>query len=512
MNPMAMGAIFLYIPLFLALYILTDHFLHNIRNLPPTPFPSLPILGHLHLLNKPIYRTLYNISNRYGPVVFLRLGSRSVLIVSSPSLAEECLTKNDIVFANRPRLLISKCFGYNSTNMIWSSYGNHWRNLRRICTVEILSTHRLHMLSIVRFEEVWSLIQRLVKCENEIVNMKHAFFDLTFNLMLRMIVGKRFYGDDVDDVDEAKLFRELQAESIQLSGKSYIGDFIPLMAWLGFGSTLEKEMMDCQNRRDVLMQSLIEQHRERRTTKLDDSFRDGRKKTMIEVLLDLQESEPEQYNDETIRALILLMFVAGTETSGSIMEWALSLLLNHPQILKKAQTEIDNQVGHQRLIDESDMAHLPYLRGIINETLRMYPPAPLLAPHESSEDCFVGGYHIPRGTMLYVNIWAIQNHPGIWAHPRKFDPDRFNQLDTENYKFNLMPFGLGRRGCPGEGLGLRMIGLVLGSLIQCFDWERPSDELVDMTEGIAVTMPKAQHLHAKCRPRPISVNLLSQTK
>lgn len=314
---MAMGAIFLYIPLFLVLYILTDHFLHNIRNLPPTPFPSLPILGHLHLLNKPIYRTLYNISNRYGPVVFLRLGSRSVLIVSSPSLAEECLTKNDIVFANRPRLLISKCFGYNSTNMIWSSYGNHWRNLRRICTVEILSTHRLHMLSIIRFEEVWSLIQLLMKCENQIVNMKHAFFDLTFNLMLRMIVGKRFYGDDVDDVDEAKLFRELQAESIRLSGKSYIGDFIPLMAWLGFGSTLEKEMMDCQNRRDALMQSLIEQHRERRTTKLDDSFRDGRKKTMIEVLLDLQESEPEQYTDETIRALILV-----------ILSFLLSLLIS----------------------------------------------------------------------------------------------------------------------------------------------------------------------------------------
>lgn len=206
------------------------------------------------------------------------------------------------------------------------------------------------------------------------------------------------------------------------------------------------------------------------------------------------------------------MLLAGTETSGNTMEWALSLLLNHPEILKKAQIEIDDQVGHDRLIEESDMAHLPYLRGIINETLRMYPPAPLLVPHESSEDCFVGGYRIPRGTMLYVNIWAIQNDPKFWANPRKFDPERFDRMESEDYKFSLMPFGLGRRGCPGEGLGLRMIGLVLGSLIQCFEWDRPGPELVDMTEGIAVTMPKVKPLQAKCRPRPIIVNLLSQTK
>lgn len=196
------------------------------------------------------------------------------------------------------------------------------------------------------------------------------------------------------------------------------------------------------------------------------------------------------------------------------MEWALSLLLNHPEVLKKAQVEIDDQVGQDRLIDESDMAHLPYLRGIINETFRMYPPAPLMVPHQSSEDCSVGGHHIPRGTMLYVNLWAIHNDPKIWANPTKFDPDRFDRLESDKYGygFNLMPFGSGRRGCPGEGLGLRIIGLVLGSLIQCFEWERPGEKLVDMTEGIAVSMPKAQPLQAKCRPRPIIANLPSQTK
>lgn len=303
-----LGAIFLYIPLFLVLYTLTEQFLHKIRNLPPTPFPSVPVIGHLHLLKKPLYRTLAKISNRYGPVVFLRFGSRQVLVVSSPSAAEECLTKNDIVFANRPRLLLSKWFGYNNTNLVWSSYGDHWRNLRRISTVEVLSTHRLQMLSTVRLEEVNSLIRRLARSETQVHNMKNAFFDLTYNIMLRMIVGKRFYGDDVDDADEARCYRELQAESTRLSGKSNIGDFIPLMSWLGFGSAVENEIMECHKRRDAFMQSLIDQQRKRMVqTETGDSFRDGRKKTMIEVLLELQESQPEQYNDETIKALMLVI-------------------------------------------------------------------------------------------------------------------------------------------------------------------------------------------------------------
>lgn len=193
------------------------------------------------------------------------------------------------------------------------------------------------------------------------------------------------------------------------------------------------------------------------------------------------------------------------------MEWTFSLLLNHPEVLKKAQTEIDNRVGHGRLLDETDLVHLPFLRNIINESMRMYPAVPLLVPHESSDDCKVGGFHVPRGTMLLVNMWSIQNDPKIWVDPRKFKPERFEGVEGARDGFRSMPFGSGRRGCPGEGLGLRMIGLTLGSLIQCFEWERPSKELIDMREGIGFTMPKAQQLIAKCHPRPIMLKLLSQT-
>lgn len=204
------------------------------------------------------------------------------------------------------------------------------------------------------------------------------------------------------------------------------------------------------------------------------------------------------------------MLAAGTDTSSGTMEWALSLLLNNPESLAKSQTEIDNQIGQSRLIEESDLANLPYLRGIINETLRMYPSGPLLVPHESSEDCTVGGFHVPRGTMLLVNAWAIHNDPKLWLQPEQFKPERFLNVQEERDGFIWLPFGTGRRGCPGEGLANRIVGIALGSLIQCFEWERRSEEMVDMTEGAGLTMPKARPLIAKYRPRPTMLALLSQ--
>lgn len=201
---------------------------------------------------------------------------------------------------------------------------------------------------------------------------------------------------------------------------------------------------------------------------------------------------------------------AGTDTSVGTMEWAMSCLLNNPEILKKAQTEIDNRVGQDQLINESDLGELSYLRCIINETLRIHPVTPLLVPHESSEECRVGGYRIPSGTMLFVNLWGIQNDPKVWEDPGKFKPERFEGIEGTRDGFKLMPFGSGRRGCPGESLAMRMVGLVLGSLIQCFDWERVGKDREDMTEGTGVTVSKAKPLLAKCRLRPSIASLVSE--
>nr|WQI83140.1 CYP81B303 [Corydalis yanhusuo] len=497
--------------LFLALIFFTKRLFKTPKNLPPTP-PSLPILGHLHLLKKPLHRTLSKFSNKFGPIISLRFGSRPVLVISSPSLAEECFTTNDVVFANRPRLLIGKHLGYNYTNLVWAPYGHNWRNLRKITTLEIFSSNRLQMFSNIRTDEVKSMVKRFGSGfenggEYRTVEMKQTLFELTLNVMMRMVAGKRYYGEEVEDMEEAKRFREMVVETFYLAGASNIADFLGGLKWLGING-LEKRVVRLKEKRDVFFRGLIE---ERRAKTMMNNDEERSKLTMIDVLLSSQKNEPEYYSDQMIIGVIGVLLSAGTDTSAGTMEWAMSLLVNNPEVIKKAQAEIDIIVGQDRLLNESDLAKLPYLHAIIIETLRLYPAGPLLVPHESSEECTIGGYKIPRGTMLLVNLWAIQNDPKLWDEPRNFKPERFEGLEGERREgYKLMPFGTGRRGCPGEGLAMRVVGLGLGCLIQCFEWDRVGKELEDMTEGPGLTLPKAQPLEAKCRPRPNMVHLLSQ--
>lgn len=223
--------------------------------------------------------------------------------MSSPSAAEECFTKNDIIFANRPRFLAGKHLGYDYTTLVWASYGHHWRNLRRIASVEILSSNRLQMFSGIRLDEVRLLCKRLFKGSNggqyQIVDMKSMFFEMTLNVMMRMIAGKRFYEENMADLEEAKKFKEIVTETFRLSGATNIVDFIPFLKWAGLNN-VEKSLVILQGKRDKFMQDLIEEHRRMRN---DFASPDG-SKTMINVLLSLQENEPEYYTDHVIRGMM----------------------------------------------------------------------------------------------------------------------------------------------------------------------------------------------------------------
>ena len=205
-----------------------------------------------------------------------------------------------------------------------------------------------------------------------------------------------------------------------------------------------------------------------------------------------------------------MMFIAGTETTGVTIEWAMSLLLNHPEVLQKVRAEIFSHVGHESLLNDSDLAKLPYLRCVVNETLRLYPPAPILLPHCSSEDCMVDGYEIPKGTLLLVHAWAIHRDPSIWKDPTKFKPERFEGTFEEKEGLKYLPFGLGRRACPGATMGFRLVLLALGSAIQCFEWEKVGSDKVDMTPGTGngITISKARPLEALFCPRPDLIKLL----
>ncbi|GMP69321.1 hypothetical protein CsSME_00028627 [Camellia sinensis var. sinensis] len=484
----------------------------NKRNLPPSP-PGLPIIGHLHLLKEPVHRTLHQLSIKYGHVLFLRFGTRKVVVVSSPTAVEECFTKNDIIFANRPNLLAGKILNYNNTTMGFASYGEYWRNLRRLTSLEIFSASRLAMYTTIREEEVRLLLKQLhINSGGEFVavELRSKLVELSFNIMTRMIAGKRYFGEDKVN-EEAKQFRDIMSEVVKLHGNSNLGDYLPVFQWVDFQG-VAKKMMTLRKKMDNFYQFLLDEQRKKRTKSaalsLDDGSHNERKKTMIDIMLSLQDTEPAFYSDQTLKGLILTLVVAGSETSSTTMEWAMSLLLNHPEAMQKALAEIDARVGQGRLLDEQDLPKLSYLQNIINETLRLFPPAPLLVPHESSEDCTLCGFEVPRGTMLLVNLWTIHRDPEQWTNSTKFMPERFETGESEGYK--LIPFGAGRRACPGTTLGKRVMALALGSLIQTFEWKRIGKEEIGLTEGTGLTMPKAKPLQALCKPRQGTANLLSK--
>ncbi|KAL0332319.1 UNVERIFIED_CONTAM: cytochrome [Sesamum calycinum] len=425
--------------------------------LPPSPGPALPLLGHLHHIKLPLHRTYYNLSKKLGPIFSLRLGNRIMVIVTSPAIVEECFTKNDLVLANRPLNHVGKYIGYNYTSLVASSYGEHWRNLRRLTTLEVFATTRLNMFQSIRHDEVRLMLKRLYRNSYQDfarVELRYRFMELTFNNIMRMVDGKRYFGEDVEN-EEAKLFRHLIEEVVKLIGASNPVDFFPVYRWIDY-KKYEKNWAGLSTRMDSFMQG-------------DANCRNK-----------------------------YIGFDCGMGNGRSAKP---------PQKLDKARAEIDNLVGDDRLVNESDLSNLPYLHNIIMETFRLFPASPLLVPHEASVDCKLGGYDIPKGTIVQVNAWAIHRDPTVWDDSTSFNPERFEKIEVGPPK--LLPFGMGRRSCPGYGLANRVVGLTLASLIQCFEWQRIDEDLVDLTEGNGLFSPK-KTLAARCKARDVLHKALTQ--
>ncbi|CAL4919198.1 unnamed protein product [Urochloa decumbens] len=487
----------------------------TMQRLPPSPL-AIPVIGHLHLLGKPIHSALARLADRYGPVFSLRLGSRAAVVVSSAALARECFTEHDVCFANRPRFPTLLFVSYGATTLPTSSYGSYWRNLRRVATVQLLSANRVSCMLPIISGEVRAMARRMYRAAAAAhggaarIELKRRLFEVSLSALMETIGRTKTSRGDADaDTDmspEAREFKECMDVFMPLLGTANTWDYVPVLRWFDvFG--VRKKIMAAVAGRDAFLQRLIDA--ERRCMDDDDGGNDSEKKSMIGVLLSLQKSEPEVYTDTMIMAHCSSMFSGGAETTATTAEWAMSLLLNHPVALKKAQAEIDACVGTSRLLGADDVPRLAYLQCIVSETLRLYPVVPTLIPHESTEDCTVGGHHVPAGTMLLVNVYVIHRDPAAWKDPAAFRPERFEDGSAEGRL--LLPFGMGRRRCPGDTLALRTLGLVLGMLIQCFDWDTVGGvDKVDMAEGVGITLPRAVPLEAMCKPRQDMIPVLQE--
>ncbi|KAG9440388.1 hypothetical protein H6P81_020553 [Aristolochia fimbriata] len=478
------------------------------RGNPPGP-SALPFIGHLHLISSTFARDLANLAQRYGPVIFLRFGARPVVVVSTPAAVEECFSKNDVPLANRPQLLAGKCLGDNYNNLGWAPHGPHWRSLRRFVNTDLFSVNRLNFYAALREPEVnvfvKDLYRRALGGQRE-VKLRKEFIDVISNCLLAMLIGKRYYGADLDGSEEARQFRQNIEDFNHFILTPALGDFLPLFR--GIDSIwLARKMKAFAKRRDSFMQKVIEERRRN----MQEKGSEAKTKCVLDALLINQSTDPDFYSDKNLRGILDALISAGVDTVLNSLEWSLALLIKNPDVLDKVSEEIDTNVGLDRMIQESDVPKLPTLNNVINESLRMYPPAPLAIPHEAAEDCVIGGYRVRKGTMIMVNIYAIHMDPKLWEDPASFKPERFNAAEDVKGGLKWLAFGHGRRSCPGANLALRELAMVLGNLIHCFEWSAVGGhEKLDMNMNPGFFLARDRPLVAAFEPRQAMIDVLSQ--
>ncbi|XLR66540.1 hypothetical protein S83_017212 [Arachis hypogaea] len=485
---------------------------------PPMVAGAWPILGHLPLFHgsrsQPLHITLGAMADKYGPLFTVKLGSKKIVVLSNSAMAKECFTKNDAIVASRPNLVSFENLGYNGAMIGFTPYGPYWRELRKFSNLELLSNRRIELLSHVRVSEVRASTKDLLSLwstqKNEsgyvLVDVKQWFAELTFNMVLRMVAGKTFFGAvDSESEDKASKCLKTIREMMRLMGMFTVGDAIPSLRWLDLGGH-EKAMKETAKQLDEILSGWLDEHRKNMDF-LDEKGSSEEPRDFIDVMLSVfSHTHIREFDADTIyKATILTMIVGGNDTTTVSLTWAMCLLLKNPHVLEKAKQELDEKIGKDRCIVESDINNLVYLQAIVKETLRLYPAAPLAAPHEFTEDCNLGGYHIKKGTQLITNIWKINTDPYIWSDHLDFKPEKFltthKDIDVKGHHFELLPFGGGRRICPGISFGLKMLHFVLASFLHSFEILNPPIEFVDMSATLGLVIAKTTPLKIMVKPR-----------
>lgn len=469
--------------------------------LPPGPYPW-PIIGNLHQLRLPAHHTLGDLAHKYGPIMFLRLGSVPTVVVSSSETAKQFLKTHDSIFTGRPAMAAGKYLGYNYKVIAMAPCGDHWRQMRKICALELLSAKRIESFKDVREQEISAMISSIWE-ESErgtrAVNLSKVISALANNIIWRILAGRTFSDNDLGE--NSKGFKDLVSEISSTLGGFNIGDFIPYLDWLDLQG-IKGRMKKAGERFDAFAEKLIDDHIDHRraaaTLKGELDAEAEPVKDLVDVLLDMAEADKSEtkITREKIKAVVLDIFGGGAAGTFTTIEWAMSELFRHPHAMKKLQEEIESVIGKHRKVKESDLASMKYLQCVMKETLRLYPAGPMTLPRESVEAVSIAGYYIPKKTLLMVNLWAIGRDPNLWgADASEFKPERFmadEYIDlTGQSDFNMLPFGAGRRGCPGYPMAVPIVELTLAQLLHVFDWRVEGDpSQLDMKEECGASMPR----------------------
>ncbi|KAJ8754909.1 hypothetical protein K2173_015421 [Erythroxylum novogranatense] len=454
--------------------------------LPPGPW-KLPFIGNIHqLFGSLAHHKLFELSKEYGPLMHIKLGEVSNVIVSSPEMAKEVLKTHDMDFAQRSAFLAPMIISYGCTNIVFSPYGGYWRQLRKICMMELLSEKRVQSFRRIRHEEVSNFIKTISSNGRSPINLSRMIFSLTYGVTSRAAFGKKH--------DDQGAFISAIHKVVELAAGFSVVDMYPSIKVLQLLSGMRSKLVRLHKETDRILESIINEHRNRKTEK--SSYEED----LVDVLLRLQKEGGLDFplSDDNIKSVILDMFSAGSDTSSTVVEWVMSELLKTPSTMRKAQEEIRQLFKGRGHADDSEIRELKFLKSVVLETMRLHPPLPLV-PRECRSSCEIAGYHIPVKTKVLINTWAIGRDPKYWTEPEKFYPERFlhSSTDLKGNDFEFIPFGAGRRVCPGITFALANIELPLAHLLYHFDWELPNQmkhEDLDMTEAYGLVVRRKEDL------------------
>ncbi|XVF77140.1 hypothetical protein PTKIN_Ptkin14bG0017000 [Pterospermum kingtungense] len=465
--------------------------LDSTTKLPPGPW-KLPFIGNLHQLAGSLpHHILRDLAKQHGPLMHLRLGELSTMVVSSPELAKEVMVTQGITFAQRPRVLATSVVTYDNKDVIMVPYGDYWRQVRKICTAELLTAKRVQSFESIREEEMSALLKSVSSNEGLPINLTKKIFSWTY-----ATTSGAAFGNKCKDQEK---FESIVTEITQLGSGFCLADLYPSFKVFQLISGLRQKLETLHQKSDEILQGIIDEHRERlERAKVSDG---EEKEDLVTVLLKIQQRGDLEFplTDNNIKAVIFDIFSAGSETSSTVLDWAIVELLKNPRVLKKAQNEVRQVYYGQGDVGEESIHELKYLTSVTKETLRLHPPLPLLLPRECREDCEINGYPVPVNTRVIINVWAMARDPKHWTEPETFYPERFlnSSTDFKGNDFEYIPFGAGRRMCPGILFGLSNIELPLAKLLYHFDWKLPSGmrpEDLDMTEVFGVTVRRKDEL------------------